>query len=82
MPPLERRIGTFRRLAGMIGKERVVWRFDPVMFTNVTTPGVMLDRVRRIGEQLKGCTEKLVFSFVDVNAYKPVHERQYRLRRT
>lgn len=78
VPPLERRIGTFRRLAGMIGKERVVWRFDPVMFTNVTPPGVMLDRVRRIGEQLKGCTEKLVFSFVDVNAYKKVQNNLIR----
>lgn len=78
VPSVERRIDTFRRLAGMIGKERVVWRFDPVMFTSITPPEVMLGRVRRIGERLKGCTEKLVFSFVDVNAYKKVQNNLIR----
>ena len=78
VPPLERRIETFRRLAGMLGKERVVWRFDPIMFTSLTPPGVMLERVRSIGERLKGCTEKLVFSFVDVNAYKKVQNNLIR----
>ncbi len=29
--PLEERIDTFRELAGRIGKERVIWRFDPLM---------------------------------------------------
>lgn len=78
VPPLEQRIETFRRLAGMIGKERVVWRFDPIMFTSVTPPDVMLDRVKHIGEQIKGCTEKLVFSFVDVNVYKKVQNNLIR----
>lgn len=78
VPPLERRIATFRRLAEMLGKERVVWRFDPIMFTSVTPPDVMLERVRSIGEWLKGCTEKLVFSFVDVNVYKKVQNNLIR----
>lgn len=78
VPPLERRVDTFRRLAGMLGKERVVWRFDPVMFTSLTPPDVMLERVWSIGERLKGCTEKLVFSFVDVNVYKKVQNNLIR----
>lgn len=78
VPPLARRIETFRRLSGIIGKGRVVWRFDPVMFTSATPPEVMLGRVRRIGEQIKGCTEKLVFSFIDVNAYKKVQNNLIR----
>lgn len=78
VPLLERRIETFRRLAGMLGKERVVWRFDPVIFTSATPPEVMLERVRRIGEQIKGCTEKLVFSFIDVNVYKKVQNNLIR----
>lgn len=78
VPPLQERIETFRQLSGMIGKERVVWRFDPVMFTSVTPPEVMLERVKRIGEQIKGYTEKLVFSFVDVAAYKKVQNNLVR----
>lgn len=78
VPPLKERIETFRQLSGMIGKERVVWRFDPVMFTSATPPELMLERVRRIGEQIKGCTEKLVFSFIDVNVYKKVQNNLIR----
>ena len=29
--PLDERIDTFRELADRIGKERVIWRFDPLM---------------------------------------------------
>ena len=105
--PLEERIDTFRELAGRIGKERVIWRFDPLMLgcaagttsgppicgvadTAVgppvcgaagTKPGppacgltvdVLLERIGNIGRQLKGYTEKLVFSFIDIEAYRKV----------
>lgn len=31
VPPVAERIDTFKRLADRIGKERVIWRFDPLM---------------------------------------------------
>ena len=31
VPPVAERIDTFKRLADCIGKERVIWRFDPLM---------------------------------------------------
>ncbi len=31
VPPVAERIETFKRLADRIGKERVMWRFDPLM---------------------------------------------------
>ena len=72
VPPLEQRLETFCKLSNRIGHERVIWRFDPVMFTRLTPPEVMLGRVKYIGERLKKLTDKLVFSFVDVNGYKKV----------
>ena len=66
VPELERRIETFRKLSGMIGKERVIWRFDPLIVTPSLSTDMLLARIERIGDSLKGCTEKLVFSFVDV----------------
>lgn len=56
----------------MIGKERVIWRFDPLIITPSITPRVLLSRIWKIGNQLKGYTDKLVFSFVDVKAYRKV----------
>ena len=69
---LERRIETFRKLSEMIGKERVIWRFDPLIVTPSLSTDMLLARIERIGDSLKGCTEKLVFSFVDVKAYRKV----------
>lgn len=69
---VEDRVKTFKHLSDMIGKERVIWRFDPLIITPNITPSELLDRIWRIGNMLKGYTDKLVFSFVDVKAYRKV----------
>ena len=72
VPALEERIDTFRLLSEMIGHERVIWRFDPLICTPELTPRMLLARMEKIGNRLKGYTDKLVFSFVDVKAYRKV----------
>lgn len=74
VPGVEERIDTFRRLADRIGKERVIWRFDPLLLTDKITIDVLLERITRIGRRLKGCTEKLVFSFIDIASYRKVQK--------
>jgi DNA repair photolyase len=64
--PLEKRIETFRALVDRIGKERVIWRFDPMILGVGLTPEILAGKVRRIGNQIKGYTDKLVFSFLDL----------------
>jgi len=72
VPSVEQRVETFKRLSDMIGHERVIWRFDPLIITPSITPRTLLSRIWRIGNMLKGYTDKLVFSFVDVRAYRKV----------
>lgn len=72
VPPLQERLETFRQLSRLIGKERVIWRFDPLIVTGELTPRKLLNRIWHIGNELKGYTEKLVFSFIDVKAYRKV----------
>ena len=72
VPPVAKRIETFKKLSQLIGKDRVVWRFDPLIVTPKLTPRMLLTRIWHIGNELKGYTEKLVFSFVDVKAYRKV----------
>ena len=67
-----KRIETFKKLSTMIGREKVIWRFDPMIVTKELSPRELLKRVWNIGNQLKGFTDKLVFSFVDVKAYRKV----------
>ncbi|MDR0971836.1 MAG: DUF1848 domain-containing protein [Bacteroidales bacterium] len=72
VPPLEDRIATFKQLSSLIGKERVIWRFDPLMITSELSARDLLLKIWNIGNQLKDYTEKLVFSFVDVQTYLKV----------
>jgi DNA repair photolyase len=72
VPLLDKRINTFKELSNLIGKEKVIWRFDPIILTNEITPRILLTRIWHIGNSLKGYTNKLVFSFVDVKAYRKV----------
>lgn len=72
VPSVGLRLETFKKLSAMIGKERIIWRFDPLIVTNDITPRDLLGRIWHIGNQLKDYTEKLVFSFVDVKAYRKV----------
>ena len=66
------RAETFKQLSEMIGKERVIWRFDPLIITPDIGPRELLTRIWNVGNKLKGYTDKLVFSFVDVKAYRKV----------
>ena len=72
VPPIAQRIETFKQLSSLIGKERVIWRFDPLIITSQHTPRMLLTKIWHIGNELKEYTDKLVFSFVDVKAYRKV----------
>ena len=72
VPSLTHRIEVFKRLSDKIGKEKVIWRFDPLVLTELLTPRQLLTKIYHIGNELKGYTDKLVFSFIDVKAYRKV----------
>ncbi|MCL1933136.1 MAG: DUF1848 domain-containing protein [Candidatus Azobacteroides sp.] len=72
VPPLTERIKTFKDLSEQIGKEKVIWRFDPLIVAPQLTPRDLLKKIWNVGKQLKGYTNKLVFSFVDIKAYRKV----------
>lgn len=72
VPPLNKRIDTFIQLSEKIGKEKVIWRFDPYILTQNLGVEELLRRTEKIGNQLKGYTDKFVFSFADIKSYKKV----------
>jgi len=89
VPPLENRIETFLKLSKLIGPEKVVWRFDPLILTSPLryelapgdfaeyrslTPNVLGHRIYRLGKRLAGATNKLVFSFVDIDEYSKLSD--------
>lgn len=73
-PPLAERIDTFRMLSERIGKQRAVWRFDPLMLTDGITVDRLLDKIRTVGNKIHQHTEKLVISFIDIERYRKVRQ--------
>lgn len=72
VPLLSDRIEIFKQLSRRIGKEKVIWRFDPLILTDKVTPRVLLNKIWHVGNAIKGYTDKLVFSFIDVIGYRKV----------
>lgn len=70
VPPLQQRIETFRRLVDALGTEAVVWRFDPLILTDKIDIDTLLEKIARIADALVSYTDKLVFSFADIESYK------------
>lgn len=58
-------IPTFQELSAAIGSNRVVWRYDPILFTSVYTMEYHLKAFSQIAEALRGYTKRCVISFVD-----------------
>ena len=69
---VEGRIKTFKELSDKIGKEKVIWRYDPLILTNDIDVQELLRRVENIGDELHQYTKKLVFSFADIGVYRKV----------
>jgi len=72
LPTIDERIKTFQILSKKIGKEKVIWRFDPLILTKNLNVENLLAKISNIAENLLLYTDKLVFSFVDISIYKKV----------
>lgn len=59
-------IDTFKRLSEKIGKEKVIWRYDPILLNERYTMSYQLKAFEEIANSLADYTEKVVISFVDL----------------
>jgi hypothetical protein len=75
VPPLAERIAAFRNLSQRIGKERVVWRYDPLLLADGLEVDRLVERMVRVGEAVRDSTEKLVIAFADIERYAKVRGR-------
>lgn len=66
LPPLNDRVDTVRRLAERIGKQRIIWRYDPILLSGAYTVDWHGEQFARLSRQLNGCVDRCVISFLDV----------------
>lgn len=72
---LKTRIALFKSLSSSIGKERVVWRFDPLLISVEITISELKKRVEKLAFELVEYTNKLVFSFIEIENYAKVKRK-------
>lgn len=61
-------IETFKKLSRKIGKEKVIWRYDPILINDKYTVEYHLKAFEEIADSLKNHTERVIISFVDLYA--------------
>lgn len=61
-------IPIFQELSEKIGRERVIWRYDPIFFSDRYTVGYHIETFREMAEALNGYTDQCVISFLDIYA--------------
>lgn len=61
-------IPVFQHLSSRLGKERVIWRYDPILLNGRYTAEYHVKAFEEIAGWLDGYTEKVVISFVDLYA--------------
>jgi Domain of unknown function (DUF1848) len=66
VPALDVALKTFCELADRIGPERVIWRYDPIVFSPVTDAQFHRQTYEHIARQLRGHTHRSVVSIVDI----------------
>lgn len=65
VPSLETRLSTFVSLSRRLNPLRVVWRYDPIIISNMTTFEYHIEKFTQIAEELRGATRRVMVSIVD-----------------
>lgn len=66
LPFLKERIESLLELSGRIGRDRVLWRFDPLILTADIEVQTLLGRIERIGERIAEAVCRLTVSFLSL----------------
>ncbi len=64
----DRMIPIFKELSSRIGKDRVILRYDPILFTKAYTMEYHLNAFHEIVSELKNYSSKVIISYMDLYA--------------
>lgn len=65
-PPLDERVKLFYEVEKIVGKERLAWRYDPVLITSKYTVERHFEVFRKLCEALSGRLDRCIFRFVEM----------------
>ncbi len=65
-PSLSSSLKMFKKLSDLVGPERVIWRYDPVIISNITNIEFHTNTYKNIAESLRNYTQRSVISILDI----------------
>lgn len=66
VPSIDESINTLIKLSKLVGKEKVAWRYDPVLYTDKYTFEVHKKTFEYIAQRLSPYIDRCIFSFVEM----------------
>lgn len=78
LPPKTEVLRAFVDLSKQIGRERLVWRYDPILLTDTYTAEFHINAFESFAQKLSPYTDTCVISFVD--RYKKIQSRMENAR--
>lgn len=66
VPSIEESMDTLVRLSEIVGKERIAWRYDPVLLTDTYTVRKHLNTFAHMAERIAPHVDRCIFSFVEM----------------
>ena len=70
VPTIGESMETLKKLSSIVGRQRLAWRYDPVLLTNKYTIDRHLETFERMARELTPYVDRCIFSFVEM--YKKV----------
>lgn len=73
-------ITAFKELSSIIGNNRVIWRYDPILITNDIDVAYHIKYFEELAKRLAGFTKRCVISFVDLYKKTSTNTKHINLR--
>lgn len=65
LPSLDARVQAFQKLSKVLGRKRIVWRYDPILFTDTIDRNYHMQQFSALCQALAPYTDTCVISFLD-----------------
>ena len=71
LPSVEKRLDTLYTLSDKIGKQRVVWRYDPIILDGIYSVQYHIEQFASLCDKIHSYVDECIISFVD--SYSHIH---------
>jgi len=68
VPSIDKTMDTFKKISNLIGRNKIIWRYDPIIITDTMTEKWHIENFKMICDKLSLYVRKCVISFVDYYA--------------